>query len=159
MYLQASEYRDFKLIFNFILYRVSTQKNQIINSCPRSLLHIFHPTKPTGLNFHLSTPSFLLRSLHCIPYRHSSHATQRHASAAPPNNVNVQPVPMASRSSCKTARPAPAQVQRTMLFAACAEAGALGWRSVIRVPQNWGFGRMVLLEFGFWGGRGISGWM
>lgn len=129
-----------------------------MKSCLRSLLHSFQPTKPTGLKFYLSTPSFLLRSLHCIPYRHSSHATQRHANAAPPNKVNVHPVPMASRSSCKTARPAPAQVQRTMLFAAWAEAGALGWRSVIRVPQNWGFGRMILLELVFFGGgEGLVG--
>lgn len=85
---------------------------------------------------HRSTPLSFISLLHAIPKWNSSHATPKHANDTAPKSVNVHPGPMASRNICRRARPAPAQVQRMILLAACAEAGALGWRSVRRVPQN-----------------------
>jgi len=116
----------------------NSSQHQVWRSVDLLSIDLISSKQPTfyPLLFQRTTPFSFSSSLHCLPNFHSSQARPRHPAVRPPINVKVQPTPMFLNIRSRMAKPIPANEHRTMLFAARAPAGDLGWMSTRRVPHT-----------------------
>ena len=79
----------------------------------------------------------ILAFLHIIPYLWTVQIGSNILMQSPAKIVKHHPTPTQSIIIWSKARPPAERLHRTMLRAACALAGDVGWRSTSRVPHIW----------------------